>query len=275
MTNKEFMTEVLKRHGLTDKPQKFEGKWVYPSDFRKPLKGEIAFYDISSLHRITGHDWKSSLTIIYTPCDIPPRPDAETIKRLTPAGKVMTVNDEPDLESAPYVTTKNELSQLPDRSGCATRDFHGLRYGVTIKDAPVVEYWRHIDGDLIKTENGIITEDSCKGIKSIGHKLLIRVNWIKQITAEEYEAANVKQEQPKPLTIADVPMKEIEPHELLLLKLRNAIADKEFATAYANRQLDMGGWTQDWQHEQNVNDTRIAELLEKIEAVNALQRRDK
>jgi len=49
--------------------------------------------------------------------------------------------------------------------------------------------------------------------------------------------------------------------ELVLLKIRNLIADKEMITAIANRALAMGGWDLDYAAMHHDCETSIQELL--------------
>lgn len=54
--------------------------------------------------------------------------------------------------------------------------------------------------------------------------------------------------------------------ELLLLKIRNAIANKEWATASANMQTALGGrWTCDWYADVRENDLLLRELMAQLE----------
>jgi hypothetical protein len=52
--------------------------------------------------------------------------------------------------------------------------------------------------------------------------------------------------------------------ELALLKLRNAIADKERWIANANRELAMGGWLCDWNEPMRHADDEISTILNRI-----------
>lgn len=50
--------------------------------------------------------------------------------------------------------------------------------------------------------------------------------------------------------------------ELLLLRLRNTIADKEFAIAQANMETNArGSWAMDWHREFLIADSKIEELF--------------
>lgn len=186
MNDKEFMAEVLKRHGLTDKPVKFDGEWVYPSEYRYVERGDIsrqgAWIGYAEVNRPIPY-------LIYTPCTLPPKPTAEDIKRLTPYGKVITVADEPDLESVPYVSCQLIAPLMEHRNGITPFDkFHGLRYGVTIKDAPVVEYWRGtINGGFVKSVDGRITEAINSPEWLIGKEVIGRACY--KIPEAEYLAA--------------------------------------------------------------------------------------
>lgn len=54
--------------------------------------------------------------------------------------------------------------------------------------------------------------------------------------------------------------------ELLLLKLRNAIADKEWLRHYAEYQMNRGGeWIYDWPQAIREKDKEIDELISSIE----------
>ncbi len=50
----------------------------------------------------------------------------------------------------------------------------------------------------------------------------------------------------------------------LLLEMRNEIADKEFAVACANRELQMGGWLSDWHECIRQCDQRIGAILDAL-----------
>jgi hypothetical protein len=55
--------------------------------------------------------------------------------------------------------------------------------------------------------------------------------------------------------------------DLLCLKLRNAIADKEWCIAAANHDtVKYGSWQCDWYGEMRDADKRIQELITKVEA---------
>jgi hypothetical protein len=54
-------------------------------------------------------------------------------------------------------------------------------------------------------------------------------------------------------------------NDKVLLKIRSLIADKEFNTALANRELANGGWTYDHQHEHNCIDAEIVKLFKQLE----------
>lgn len=56
--------------------------------------------------------------------------------------------------------------------------------------------------------------------------------------------------------------------EVILLKIRNLIADKEQVTALANRELCMGGWLQDHQAMHDHLSNEIDELFQQLEADN-------
>ncbi len=60
--------------------------------------------------------------------------------------------------------------------------------------------------------------------------------------------------------------------ELLLLKIRNAIADKEATIAYANMQTaKAGGWTCDWSEEIHLTSIRIDAMIKEAEKFEAIQ----
>lgn len=60
--------------------------------------------------------------------------------------------------------------------------------------------------------------------------------------------------------------RKIKMENLSLLKLRNAIADKERFTACANRELQqLGQWNCDWQEGFEQVDREIAEIIKEIE----------
>lgn len=50
--------------------------------------------------------------------------------------------------------------------------------------------------------------------------------------------------------------------ELFLLRLRDAIAEKEWLTAQANHELHQGGWRSDWTIPMNQNQAQIDHLVE-------------
>lgn len=52
--------------------------------------------------------------------------------------------------------------------------------------------------------------------------------------------------------------------ELLLLELRNLIADKEFTIATANRELSLGGWVTDHSEGIRIIDYSINKIIEII-----------
>jgi hypothetical protein len=53
--------------------------------------------------------------------------------------------------------------------------------------------------------------------------------------------------------------------DLLLLELRNAIADKEWVTANANRDIAVGGeWRLDWSEPMAEIETEIQGIIEEI-----------
>ncbi len=54
--------------------------------------------------------------------------------------------------------------------------------------------------------------------------------------------------------------------DLLLLKLRNCIADKEHITANANRENHLGGWQHDWNKQMAAVDLEITALIKEIES---------
>ena len=56
-----------------------------------------------------------------------------------------------------------------------------------------------------------------------------------------------------------------ERYNLELLKLRNAIADKERWVANANRELAMDGWLLDWNELIHRSDDEISEIIKRIE----------
>jgi len=56
--------------------------------------------------------------------------------------------------------------------------------------------------------------------------------------------------------------------EFLLLKLRNAIADKEWTIACANMETRIGGWRCDWYREIRIVDKDVIKYIELIEAIN-------
>jgi len=125
--------ELLETLGCPKVAVKHDGKWVVATEFRRPKDDEI-------IYSTTAHCLlKSALSLyhcyaIFSPCTLPPKPDSETIKRLTPDGMVMTVSDEPDLESVPFIKIDGSgisfgLSEA--RIG-SYKDFHGLRYGAKL-----------------------------------------------------------------------------------------------------------------------------------------------
>jgi len=59
---------------------------------------------------------------------------------------------------------------------------------------------------------------------------------------------------------------EITSNDLLALRIRNLIAAREFNTAEANRELDLGGWTSDHRHEDNMLAEEIDKLIEQANA---------
>ena len=62
--------------------------------------------------------------------------------------------------------------------------------------------------------------------------------------------------------------------ELLLLKLRSAIADKEWATACANMGTARAGqWTCDWYKGIRDADAELRGIIEKLEASNDQDKR--
>ena len=191
-----FRTALLQELNCPTGPVRHEGKWVIATEIRDPLEGEFVFTEFGDriiLSQNTGFDPMSY--IILTPCELPPRPDAETIKRLTPPGKTMTVNAEPDLESVPFVSTSG-MCLVPERFNAEEKlHLHGLRYGVVISDAvpvPVVtnhdEYFRCAEV-YIKVTDGLMSEfPSTKVNANIGDKFGYNDAYHK-ITAGEYEAA--------------------------------------------------------------------------------------
>lgn len=56
-----------------------------------------------------------------------------------------------------------------------------------------------------------------------------------------------------------------EVNELLLLKIRNAIADKEWQTACANMETARGGWTCDWHQGCIEADARLQAAVKELE----------
>jgi thiamine phosphate synthase YjbQ (UPF0047 family) len=52
--------------------------------------------------------------------------------------------------------------------------------------------------------------------------------------------------------------------ELLLLHLRNAIVDKEWVVACANRDTASGGWTGDWNTEMDKAEAAVQYAVEQI-----------
>lgn len=61
--------------------------------------------------------------------------------------------------------------------------------------------------------------------------------------------------------------------ELLLLKLRNAIADKEWATACANMETARAGqWTCDWYEGVRDSDAELRDIIKKLEAPSVVKR---
>jgi len=55
---------------------------------------------------------------------------------------------------------------------------------------------------------------------------------------------------------------------LLVLRILNLIAAREFNTAEANRELDLGGWLSDHRHEDNILAAEIESLIEQANASN-------
>ncbi len=55
-----------------------------------------------------------------------------------------------------------------------------------------------------------------------------------------------------------------ESHDLLILQLRNAIADKEWVIARANMETYRGGWTCDWNEGIRKADESIQYAIEQI-----------
>lgn len=137
----------------------------------------------------------------------------------------------------------------------------------TCKDAkasePVVRYWKGLDTFikfLVRSVDGIVVEvypSVCEAWKG--------QPWDDRETSLWHEVSFDEYNNALQATTAKQPVKTVEPLELLMLKLRNAIADKEFVTAQANKELDRGGWTCDWAHEQVVQQSVIDGLIEKIE----------
>lgn len=57
--------------------------------------------------------------------------------------------------------------------------------------------------------------------------------------------------------------------EILLLKLRNAIADKEWATACANMETARAGqWTCDWYQGVREAEAELQAIIKQLEATN-------
>lgn len=52
--------------------------------------------------------------------------------------------------------------------------------------------------------------------------------------------------------------------DLLLLRLRDAIAEKEWIIAQANRQTALDGWLCDWPTAMDITNAQIAGLVESI-----------
>lgn len=50
--------------------------------------------------------------------------------------------------------------------------------------------------------------------------------------------------------------------ELILLRIQNLIADKEFNTAIANRELALGGWKANHEESYNIIETEIQHLIQ-------------
>lgn len=58
--------------------------------------------------------------------------------------------------------------------------------------------------------------------------------------------------------------------EILLLKLRNAIADKEWATACANMETARAGqWTCDWYQGVREADAELQDVIKQLEDINS------
>ena len=58
-----------------------------------------------------------------------------------------------------------------------------------------------------------------------------------------------------------------EKREVLLLKIRNAIADKEWATACANMETARSGaWTCNWDHDWRESGQRLTEWFAALDA---------
>lgn len=128
--------EILSGYDLTDKPVKHGGKWIYPSEWRQVKVGELYWSGYYS--KVILAPCVSSVPLpVFTPCTLPPKPDAEWIKAHTPEGYTMTVNDDPDLESVPFVNARCEFI-IYAKTNRGT-DFHGLRYGVVLKKVEPVK----------------------------------------------------------------------------------------------------------------------------------------
>jgi hypothetical protein len=53
--------------------------------------------------------------------------------------------------------------------------------------------------------------------------------------------------------------------DVILLKIRQLIAQKEFITAKANYELQRGGWQADWSACQNEIEKELTDLLKEVE----------
>lgn len=183
--------EILNEYGLTDKPMKFGGRWVYPSEWRKVRAGELYWCAVNNEVSRAPYPLVVPLPI-YSLCTLPPKPDAEWIKAHTPEGYTMTVNDEPDLESVPFVNATCRLIRYAktDRG----TDFHGLRYGVTLtkKVEPVKP---------VETRSC----DNCGNGPCCSQKCIHMVCFIDNTAKNSpfYFAGWIPK--PNPLTLADVP----------------------------------------------------------------------
>lgn len=58
-------------------------------------------------------------------------------------------------------------------------------------------------------------------------------------------------------------------NDWLLLRYRNAVADKEWAIACANMELSRGGWTCDWSQDIREASIRIAKIEEELDSEKA------